>query len=230
MLLRDPYILLYHYHQNVPCNLWSTFCIWNKKLSKNDRNWGKSKNIRDLINFGSNIDLREIDFLSVEKISECSRFVNKYVYFSQVDVIIKFLKSMTFNYLHGMLYWISSAWHICLQSRSVHLFFRTWKIYFSQVDVINKFTNSMIFIQENKKIVIKKIFWWCLYRYYSMILSRCFFLFLSFFSNWVYKLILWCIITHTHNTMYTHITPRRMKKAMLMMKLERFKKWYMLTL
>ena len=30
-------------------------------------------------NFGSNINLRKIDFLGVEKISERSRFVNKYV-------------------------------------------------------------------------------------------------------------------------------------------------------
>ena len=35
-------------------------------------------------NFGSNIDLRKIDFLSAEKISESSRFVNKYMPFTLV--------------------------------------------------------------------------------------------------------------------------------------------------
>ena len=48
--------------------------------------------------FDSNIDLRKQDFLSAEKVSECSRFVNKYVYFSQVNVITKFSDSMIFKY------------------------------------------------------------------------------------------------------------------------------------
>ena len=71
-------------------------------------------------------------------------------------------------------------WSICLQSGSVHLFFPHLKSLVFSSRRYYQILHSMIFKQEIKKIVIKIVFWWCLKRYYLMILSRCYYK----SSNW----------------------------------------------
>ena len=72
-------------------------------------------------------------------------------------------------------YWISSAWLICLQSGSIHLFFPHLTSLFFLSQCYYQNSHSMLFIKEIKKIVIKIIFRWYLNRYYLMILSRFYF-------------------------------------------------------
>ena len=115
-----------------------------------------------------------ITLLSIPRVTP---FSNLYKYILDLDFKGVYVTYFCLGEL--LLYW--SVDH-CLQSGSVHLFFPHLKSEHFWSRCYYQILHSMLFIQE----IIKIVFRWCLNRYYSMILSWCFyetsFLWIKMFS------------------------------------------------